>query len=53
MMGSGFGFSEQLSEAVEQAMQNATKTWRKNSEGLPAVPSLAIVFFTSDYARDG
>eukprot|EP00960_Hanusia_phi_P045135 757042-Hanusia_phi.AAC.2 len=53
LMGSGFGFSEVLSEAVELALQDATKTWRKNSEGLPAVPSLALIFFTSDYARDG
>lgn len=53
IMGTGVGQSEQLQDAIDQAVGAAVANWPRNSEGLPTVPSLAIMFFSSHYAEQG
>ena len=53
IMGTGVGQSEQLQDAIDQAVGAAVANWPRNTEGLPTVPSLAIMFFSSHYAEQG
>jgi len=53
IMGTGVGQSEQLQDAIDQAVSAAVANWPRNAEGLPTVPSLAIIFFSSQYADQG
>lgn len=53
VMGTGIGQSEQLQDAIDQAVAAAMVNWPINAEGLPTVPSLAMMFFSSQYAQQG
>jgi hypothetical protein len=53
IMATGVGQSEQLQDAIDQAMSAAVAKWPTNAEGLPTVPSLAVMFFSSQYAQQG
>jgi len=53
VMGTGIGQSEQLQDAIDQAVAAAMVSWPINAEGLPTVPSLAVMFFSSQYAQQG
>jgi hypothetical protein len=53
IMGTGIGQSEQLQDAIDQAVAAAIAKWPTNSDGLPTVPSLAVMYFSSEYAAQG
>ena len=53
IMGSGVGQSEQLQDAIDAAVAAAMVNWPLSAEGQPKVPSLAIMFFYSQYAQQG
>ena len=53
IMGSGVGQSEQLQDAIDAAVAAAMANWPLSAEGQPKVPSLAIMFFSSQYAQQG
>lgn len=53
IMGTGIGQSEQLQDAIDQAVAAAIAKWPTNSDGLPTVPSLAVMYFSSQYAAQG